>query len=887
MQNFEDEDDTHFCNKCHTTINGLENYVRHRQSGCRTCTEGDKPVSVYHSPVSTPNVRYPEILNADAFFSSLELQSSAKPQPQRPTDLLDTKLRRSGRNEERKRKRMRKDKSPDEKPEESKPNLMPVVTDLDDLGIPSLVGFPEIVSTASKQASSAVPSGKLAGSSGVAAGGGAKAERSATDRKRADWLEDTILTDLAETKEELRNLDSYAEYDYAQHDEDSDDESLDVDMVEEEFYSESDDPEHDQEYPPRSHTGGKWRPEGISSQEEAATAQQQQVNEDEAEADEPAHPPPTHTGGKWKPSYVQPKYEYESSKDAQQPPPGHTRGKWVPGAGADIGAGYWCSPCGRKLASRLVYNRHLRSDLHARRSMQEIDGAVQPRGVALPLPRRQQQLSQRQKVLATMKGESSPATCEADCGKRSSRKRQRPREERGQKKQKRRREKELLSCEICRARVRRAQMGKHLLSHYHCRVAGAMPSGCTQAARRFLLENMANIVRQCPFQCGPCRFYCNTGDTFLRHWRSDAHRNAVSKIAGSFVCALCDFCCDDNESVEAHIMKQGHQDVVSMINGSVPIVIRRQRVLTCPTCCRRFRYNIQLRFHAKETGHEICQSASDEYQRRLSCGLCGQIVRSLIALQRHQLSCHKAVALKSEQVKSDDEAETTPYFCSFCSVSFKTAHDAVLHRRTSSHKETVRSKRSGDGQETRRACPHCEVKRENLAEHRKHLLEEHSELCHRCAKCGERFALSQDVTRHTRENRCCSQEEKPSSSAVKAEQWSCDVCTFASDSGAEFLFHKILHDGPVEREEAAKSTQPCYVCPLCERTFRKCALRDHLRKHTGERPFPCGKCSATFARRSDRKLHQKNCQGAEGPVIRAKERKYICNECDGAFYTNS
>jgi len=68
--------------------------------------------------------------------------------------------------------------------------------------------------------------------------------------------------------------------------------------------------------------------------------------------------------------------EYESKDTAGQPPPGYTRGKWVPGARADIESGYWCNPCGRKLASRLVYDRHLLSDLHARRSIRELDGSL-------------------------------------------------------------------------------------------------------------------------------------------------------------------------------------------------------------------------------------------------------------------------------------------------------------------------------------------------------------------------------------------------------------------------------------------------------------------------------------------------------------------------------
>lgn len=71
-------------------------------------------------------------------------------------------------------------------------------------------------------------------------------------------------------------------------------------------------------------------------------------------------------------------------------------------------------------------------------------------------------------------------------------------------------------------------MGKHLLSHYHCRVAGVNPRG--PRARRFLLENMANVVRQCPFQCFSCRFYCNTEETFLRHWRSELHAKTLDQV---------------------------------------------------------------------------------------------------------------------------------------------------------------------------------------------------------------------------------------------------------------------------------------------------------------------------------------------------------------------
>ena len=87
----------------------------------------------------------------------------------------------------------------------------------------------------------------------------------------------------------------------------------------------------------------------------------------------------------------------------------------------------------------------------------------------------------------------------------------------------------MLWCEMCHARVRRPQMGKHLLSHYHCRVAGTNPCS-SPAASRFILENMGNVVRQCPFQCASCRFYCNTQETFMLHWRSNLHTKKFGDV---------------------------------------------------------------------------------------------------------------------------------------------------------------------------------------------------------------------------------------------------------------------------------------------------------------------------------------------------------------------
>lgn len=210
------------------------------------------------------------------------------------------------------------------------------------------------------------------------------------------------------------------------------------------------------------------------------------------------------------------------------------------------------------------------------------------------------------------------------------------------------------------------------------------------------------------------------------------------QIGGNCRCAPCDFWCEDNGTLESHLLSTSHRDVVSMMNGSVPVVIGRQRALPCGGCDRRFRYNLQLRSHARETGHAVSYTASDEYQQRIRCAACPKIVRSLVALQRHQINCH--VPAKDDGGKGENAAAAAaatarpaPYFCSFCSLNFATAQEAVLHRRTSGHKEVVKARKTQAGRSESRAreCPHCAEKQPNLPAHKSHLLRCHAELCHR------------------------------------------------------------------------------------------------------------------------------------------------------------
>ncbi|KAG9428805.1 zinc finger protein [Apis mellifera carnica] len=650
MESYEEDDDTHFCIKCHLTIHGLENYVRHRQSGCRP--PDDKNVSVWVSPAtpaSPTTVSYPEILNADAFFSSLELQSSSKTNPRKAApSLLVDEGKKSTKKEERRKKGGQRgggvvaqvDHQGEEGKEKHIHNMLPQVPVLVDdptdyLCIPSLVGFPDIVPPKPPPSAHNGPRNKLAQSMGHATGSMGLGERKRQEEQQQSrmeqvhqtWLEDTILAELVanneassgkdlarygfgyqqeededeedeeeEEEEEEEEVEGESEEEEGVVEEEDEEEEEEDDMLEEDLGEEEEDgsyaeSEEDRERSLRGHTGGKWKPELDDLPQNMS-----QLQEDDEDEQHQEHPPPSHTGGKWRPS------------DA---------------------------------------------------------------------------------------------------------------------------------------------------SH-------------------------------CPFQCFSCRFYCNTEDTFLRHWRSELHAKTLEQISGSYRCTPCDFWCEGNEAMESHLLDPGHRDVCSMMNGSVPIMIGRQRGLACAGCDRRFRYNLQLRIHARETGHEEGLTASDEYQQRLRCKLCPRIVR--------------------------------------------------------------------------------------------------------CPKCGTLFAVSQDVTRHTRENKCQEDDEGSRSKAKGSEEWRCGECSFSTESRSEFIFHEALHAGPVSPGcQAEKGAKPLakYSCPVCKRAFAKVSLRNHIRSHTGERPFPCAKCLAPFSRRSDLNAHQKECAGSSssGWPDAARKRGFACSECNNAFYT--
>ena len=77
------------------------------------------------------------------------------------------------------------------------------------------------------------------------------------------------------------------------------------------------------------------------------------------------------------------------------------------------------------------------------------------------------------------------------------------------------------------------------------------------------------------------------------------------------------------------------------------------------------------------------------------------------------------------------------------------------------------------------------------------------------------------------------------------------------------------------RVVAKKSDNIRFKCDQCSASFTaKSNLKDHMRDHTGERPYMCHECGKRFKRKLNLKLHE---------VVHAKFKQFECSICSKRF----
>ena len=170
------------------------------------------------------------------------------------------------------------------------------------------------------------------------------------------------------------------------------------------------------------------------------------------------------------------------------------------------------------------------------------------------------------------------------------------------------------------------------------------------------------------------------------------------------------------------------------------------------------------------------------------------------------------------------------YKCSQCDKDFKTTQILKMHI-MHIHKE----KTQGDiHKEKTFQCNQCSElfgTKDNLKRHKKavHVLKSWQ-----CIKCNKTYKSHGNLNKHIR-------------SIHEKETFSCNLCDFVTNQRVHLKSH-------VESIHEKKKNWFCKICPFT--CYQKCHFINHMRIHTGEKPFQCAICRARFTQMPHLERHQ-------------------------------
>ncbi|XP_058246603.1 zinc finger protein 131 isoform X2 [Hemibagrus wyckioides] len=141
----------------------------------------------------------------------------------------------------------------------------------------------------------------------------------------------------------------------------------------------------------------------------------------------------------------------------------------------------------------------------------------------------------------------------------------------------------------------------------------------------------------------------------------------------------------------------------------------------------------------------------------------------------------------------------------------------------------------------------------------------------RCDKCDRCFKLFYHLKQHMKTH--TSSLEKP---------FVCKHCgkTYAREGALKQHVNTCHYDA---EELSKKLKKKVHMCVYCSKEFDHFGhFKEHLRKHTGEKPFECPDCHERFARNSTLKCHMSACQNGAG-AKKGRKKLYECQVCDEVF----
>lgn len=139
-----------------------------------------------------------------------------------------------------------------------------------------------------------------------------------------------------------------------------------------------------------------------------------------------------------------------------------------------------------------------------------------------------------------------------------------------------------------------------------------------------------------------------------------------------------------------------------------------------------------------------------------------------------------------------------------------------------------------------------------------------------CEKCNRSFKLFYHFKEHMKSH--------------STESFKCDICNkryLRESAWKQHLNCYHLEEGGLSKKQRAG--KKIHICQYCDKQFDHFGhFKEHLRKHTGEKPFECSNCHERFARNSTLKCHLTACQTGVG-AKKGRKKLYECQVCNSVF----
>ncbi|XP_048480281.1 endothelial zinc finger protein induced by tumor necrosis factor alpha [Plutella xylostella] len=226
----------------------------------------------------------------------------------------------------------------------------------------------------------------------------------------------------------------------------------------------------------------------------------------------------------------------------------------------------------------------------------------------------------------------------------------------------------------------------------------------------------------------------------------------------------------------------------------------------CNTCGAKFETKRMLRYHRDTTHKEAPR-----------CELCRRQFKTTTILKHHYLT----------------HAPQPELECEVCHKRYKGARNLAVH---------ARSHRAPRAPPELAFCAECDRQfksalcyRYHVKYHPRHRSDD--VLKFKCEHCDKRFISRTFLNYHV------------TTIHLRTYPHQCHLCSKSFSRSFKLKEHvQFTHEGKVKVKDK--------LCPYCGKAFNnKKVLNNHVRVHTGEKPFQCGLCAASFAQQSTLTTH--------------------------------